>query len=298
MYAAGALYREFEPCEALRPYVRAFFTFTAPAEHDSAPRSLKRQTVFGSGELLCTPLFADGHVSLVFSFGPEYRVDGLWSPGASGPRGHVIGAMSTARAASHGEQVIQVGAYLRAAEARRFTSVPACELTDRIVAIDSLWGRAGSTFETRLGEAHGDAERVALLEAALLKRVAGKRDSSGPVDLAGLAALVLARQGRLSVEQLAKNAGVSRQHLTRVFREEVGVTPKLYCRLARFRAGIVYAGGRLNSDWADVAAHLGYADQSHLIAEFREFSGLTPGKIAQERRFHPFMEPPPGAGAK
>src|SRR5437588_700945 len=122
MYSAGALYREFVPCDALRPYVRAYFTFTAPAEENSAPRSIARQTVFAGGELLCTPLFADGHLSIVFSFGPEYRVDGLWSPGPYGPRGHVIGAMSKARAASHGERIVQVGAYLRAAAARLFTS--------------------------------------------------------------------------------------------------------------------------------------------------------------------------------
>jgi len=290
MYPAGALYREFEPCDALKRYVRAFFTFTAPPEESSVSRSITRQTVFREHELLCTPLCADGHVSIVFSFGPEYRVDGLWSPGPRGPRGHVIGAMSVARAATHGERIVQIGAYLRAAEARRFTSVPACELTDQIVAIDALWGR-GSSLETRLGEAHGDAERVSLLEAALVQRIADERNSrGGAVDLAGIAACALARRGLLTVAQLADAAGVSRQHLTRLFREEVGVTPKLYCRLARFRAGLAYA--RANSDWADVAARLGYADQSHLIAEFREFSGLTPGRIAHERRFHPFMEQP------
>src|SRR5262249_1238000 len=156
MYSAGALYREFEPCDALRRYVRAYFTFTAPAVEDSIARSMTRQTVFAGGELLCTPLFADGHLSIVFSFGPEYRVDGLWSPGPYGPRGHVIGAMTTARPAFHGERVVQVGAYLRAAAARLFTSVPAGELTDQIVAIDTLWGRAGSSLETRIGEAQSD----------------------------------------------------------------------------------------------------------------------------------------------
>jgi AraC-like DNA-binding protein len=38
-----------------------------------------------------------------------------------------------------------------------------------------------------------------------------------------------------------------------------------------------------------VAAELGYADQSHMIAEFRELSSLTPEALATQRWFHPFI---------
>jgi AraC-like DNA-binding protein len=172
------------------------------------------------------------------------------------------------------------GVYLRGALAPLFTHVPACELTDRIVALEDLWG---AELEMRLREANGTAERIGCLESALLARMV-----EGPktrLDVAGLAAWVLRRRGRLTVERMADAAGVSRQHLTRAFRESVGVTPKLYCRLARFRAGLAHTGG----DWADVALELGYADQSHMIAEYREFSGLTPGTLTTQRYFHPFL---------
>jgi AraC-like DNA-binding protein len=77
--------------------------------------------------------------------------------------------------------------------------------------------------------------------------------------------------------------------LTRVFRERVGLAPKSYCNLARFQAGLAYAG-RDGIDWAQAAAALGYADQSHMIAEFRRFSGLTPQTLAAGRWFNPFIE--------
>src|SRR5262249_36962172 len=93
-----------------------------------------------------------------------------------------------------------------------------------------------------------------------------------------------------TVESLASSAGVSRQHLARLFREYVGISPKLYCRLARFQSGLAYAGLGKNVHWAETAIDLGYADQSHMIAEFREFSSLTPQQIATERWFHPFIE--------
>lgn len=295
MNPVGGRYREFAPCEELQRYIRAFFTFTAPAEEAHASRAVTRQTHFRDGELLCSPLFADGHVSIVFSFGPAYRVDGLWSPGPSGPGGHVIGTMSVARPASHGERIVQIGAYVHAAQTRLIMGVPACELTDRIVALADLWGAASSALETRLREAQCDAERIGLLETALVSRIACERNPKAALDLPRLARCVVLRGGRLTVEQLASAAGVSRQHLTRVFREEVGVTPKLYCRLARFRAGLSYTNYHANTDWAETAVHLGYTDQSHLIAEFREFAGLTPGRITFEGRFHPFMKHSVGA---
>ncbi len=195
--------------------------------------------------------------------------------------------MSVARPAAYGERVVQVGAVVHAAQARLLTGVPACELTDQIVGLADLWGNASSELETRLQESQSDAERVDLLEMALVSRIARERNPKAALDLPGLTQWVVLRGGRLTVEQLASATGVSRQHLTRVFREEVGVTPKLYCRLARFQAGLSYVNSRANTDWADAAVHLGYFDQSHLIAEFRQFAGAPPGRIAIERHFPP-----------
>jgi AraC-like DNA-binding protein len=110
------------------------------------------------------------------------------------------------------------------------------------------------------------------------------------LNVPGLAQCILRERGRLKIERLADAAGVSRQHLTRSFREAVGVTPKLFARLARFQAGLAYAGCGTPVDWAQAALELGYADQSHMIAEFREFSSLTPETLARQRWFHPFIE--------
>jgi methylphosphotriester-DNA--protein-cysteine methyltransferase len=103
----------------------------------------------------------------------------------------------------------------------------------------------------------------------------------------GLAAAVLRRKGRVTVEAMACEAGVSRQHLSRAFREHIGVPPKLYSRLARFHAALAYVGSPAQVDWARAAADMGYADQSHMIAEFRQFSGLTPELLVSRYWFHP-----------
>lgn len=289
MSRAVACYREFAPCEALRTHIRAFFSFVPGAEKDPARRPITREVLFGEGDSFCSPLFADGHVSIVFSFGRTCHVDGLWHRNPVGPQGKVIGAMSMVGPTSAGERPEMAGVYFHPAHLSPFTNVPARELTDRIVALEDLWGTAGSELLTELSDAN-EAARIDRLESAMLRRIGAGRRSTVALDVPGLAAWVLRRRGRLTVQCLADAAGVSRQHLTRVFRDCVGVTPKLYCRLARFQSGLAYAGRGKNVDWAQAAVEMGYADQSHMIAEFKEFSSLTPQRLATQRWFHPFIE--------
>lgn len=285
-----ARYREFAPCEALRPYVRALFHFTIePARaREPSSRGSIRETLFHQGQPFWSRLFADGHVSLVFSIGAGYGIEGLWHPRSDDPCGHVIGPMAAAHSASHGDRLIQTGAYLLPAGPSRLTGVPPSELADRVVAAADLWGREGRVIEEQILSASTDC--VDCLERALLRQLRLARCRESSFDFAGLAASINARRGAVGIRELAEQAGVSRQYLARTFREYVGVAPKLYCRLARFSAVLQLAGHGGKIDWARAAAESGFADQSHMIADFRQFSGVTPEKLADS--FHPFLTRP------
>jgi len=285
-----ARYREFEPCPRLRESVRCFFTFAVPAEPDQPRRPVRRELLFNAPGSYTTPLFADSQVSISFSFGAGYRVDGLWGSAESKHCGHVIGAMSSAHPAAHGERVLEVGAYLLPAQAKRFIETPACELTDRILLLADLWGPSGVSLEARIADARSDDDRVRHIELALIERLKVSANHGSAVNVSRLAAFVQQRRGSVSVVELADSAGVTRQHLGRIFQEEIGVPPKLFCRLARFRAALACASQEVKNDGAGMAAELGYTDQSHMIAEFREFSGLTPKPLMLHQRVHPFMD--------
>jgi methylphosphotriester-DNA--protein-cysteine methyltransferase len=80
----------------------------------------------------------------------------------------------------------------------------------------------------------------------------------------------------LSVSDVVHNTGFSQNRFNDMFRQTIGMTPKLFCRIQRFQAVLrcVNFGGRI--DWADVAAAQGFFDQAHLIHDFQALSGLTP----------------------
>ncbi len=66
------------------------------------------------------------------------------------------------------------------------------------------------------------------------------------------------------------------------FREQVGLTPKTAARVLRFRS----LCRRLDAEpvrWAEIAYDCGYADQSHLIREFRKLAGTTPTDFLARR---------------
>jgi AraC-like DNA-binding protein len=286
MPAALAWYREFVPCEALRADVYAFFSFV-PAPLRAPGRALLRDVGFDRASF-SSPQFADGHVSLVFELGRTCDANGHWVADATGCRGTVIGPMSEVGRTEGVDTPEMIGVYFRAAQVDRFLRVPLSDLTDRAVAVEDVWGSRATGLGAELRELD-ELRRIERLESALLARLAAGGRPSSSVDVAQLTDYVVRRRGRETVESLAREAGISRQHLSRLFRERVGIGPKLYCRLARFQAGLEYAGsGR--ADWAQVAAELGYADQSHMIAEFRQFSSLTPHALASRHWFHPFIE--------
>jgi AraC-like DNA-binding protein len=83
--------------------------------------------------------------------------------------------------------------------------------------------------------------------------------------------------GDLTVARLAEDAEVSPKRLIRLFTADVGITPKRYLRLVRFERLRKAVAGRPAVDWARAAAALGYFDQSHLIRDFHDFAGTTPG---------------------
>jgi AraC-like DNA-binding protein len=289
MFPPVVYYREFAPCDALREYVRAFFSFAPPLERPPGSRPLIREVRLGKDDPFCSPFFADGHVSLVFSFEQAWASNSHWRRTLSAPRGEVIGPVSAVGEALIDECPEAVGAFLRAGRSSDLIGTPSAELADRVVNLNDLWGASAAGLLAELVDAR-ETTRIDRLESVLLHRLAQAPAAESALNVPGLAQCILRARGRLKIEQLADAAGVSRQHLTRSFREVVGITPKLFTRLARFQAGLVYAGCGTRIDWAQAALELGYADQSHMIAEFREFSSLTPETLARQRWFHPFIE--------
>lgn len=157
------------------------------------------------------------------------------------------------------------------------------ELSDTVVPLSEIWGADAALVEDRLRAVTSWDERFAMAAAFLWRRAGVPVPSSAgarPPDpeVTRVWRRTVAGRGRIRVEELAAEVGWSRQRLWSRFRAQLGVTPKVAARLARFdHAAHLLAAGRPASA---VAADSGYVDQSHLHRETREFAGLTPAAVA------------------
>ncbi|SFU28269.1 AraC-type DNA-binding protein [Polaromonas sp. YR568] len=86
----------------------------------------------------------------------------------------------------------------------------------------------------------------------------------------------------ITVDTLAREAGLSRVHLTRAFARQFGVPPHIYLnavRIERAQTGMLAGRGL-----AEVAAACGFADQSHFSRRFKGSVGLAPGAWLRQMR--------------
>jgi AraC-like DNA-binding protein len=157
--------------------------------------------------------------------------------------------------------------------------VPANALTDRIVKLQDIWGRSGGEL---CGELLAARSLPALLDR-LADAIARRSHQTFEPASARLArrAIRLLEGDEVRVASVAKRLGVTPRHLRRAFTESVGIGPKDYARTVRLQRAVRMAA--TSNDWVRIAADAGYYDQAHLIADFRELVGLTPGAFVKHR---------------
>jgi len=201
---------------------------------------------------------------------PDGCVDIVYSP-STGPQ--VVGTMTRVKTFTLAAGQIQIGVRFRPGMAPGFVRVPGSQTTDRLLPLDDVWGAKGRQLRTHIEDAKSPQQSIALLEAQLV-------DESEPGIVQKMSAYIVGRSGQVRVDDLAFDAAMSARQLRRLFLEHMGLSPKHFCRVIRFRHSLPRLRNARRGAWTQVALECGYYDQAHFINEFREFSGYTPGEFA------------------
>ncbi|MGW2657598.1 helix-turn-helix domain-containing protein [Streptomyces sp. NPDC001478] len=233
---------------------------------------------FGVRELDRLRMVPHPAVTLLLEFGAGTPV----LDGADGPRSGslVAGAGLGAGGAvvARGQDVECVQVRLSPVTARAILGVSPAELGGAVVPLADLWGPEAARIRERLAVVPSWPDRFALVDTLLARRYAAGPPVDPEVALAWHR--IVAARGPVRVDLLAAEAGWSRKRLWSRFRSQLGLAPKQAVKLVRFD----HAAHRLvaGESAARVAADTGYADQSHLHRDVREFTGTTPAAVARE----------------
>lgn len=125
----------------------------------------------------------------------------------------------------------------------------------------------------QIAEARTCEGMVAIAEAWLTRKIDGRRRGADAADWA--ATRLVAGEAR-SLDRLAQRAGLTPRALHRTFRERVGVSPKLFARIARLDRMIRARNAAPDSDWLSLAIDAGYYDHQHMARDFRELCLSSP----------------------
>jgi methylphosphotriester-DNA--protein-cysteine methyltransferase len=157
--------------------------------------------------------------------------------------------------------------------------LPLVELCNQHVALAELWGSAASELRERVIDAPTAAAKLEKTQRVLSARMAQPpHPAVGPA-----AARIQATAERCRIAELSEAIGLSRRRFEQIFRADIGMTPKAFQRLQRFRGALARIEDAGRVGWAAFAQDRGYYDQAHLINEFRAHSGLTPPEYVASR---------------
>ncbi|WP_224365603.1 helix-turn-helix domain-containing protein [Hyalangium versicolor] len=227
--------------------------------------SVSKERVLPSGAL---SLVISLREDRFFIYGPDERTRLASLPGAI-----VSGAHPTPFAMDVPARGLAIGVCFRPGGAVPFLGVPAHEFEGKQVGLDALWGRAAALLREQLIEASSPHEQFHMLEVFLLARRRYARPTHPGV---AMALRAFGDPSLRSVAEVNGLTGLSPKRLIALFRAEVGLGPKTFWRVRRFREALrrLEPGGPIRG--AELALDCGYCDQAHFNRDFRHFAGLSP----------------------
>jgi AraC-like DNA-binding protein len=252
------------PHPSLRP-----FAGTYQGYRDNTPGELERREI---------PI---GRVVFVASFGEPYRMTNARSGDVTCASSFVAGMHDTHVANRQPGPTAGVQVNLTPIGAHLLLARPMDEIANRTVPLDELLGDGGRSLAARLGDAPDWQSRFAILDEALLERLARARPASRGVVWAWQR--LEETRGCVPIGSLASSLGWSRKRLVAGFRQQVGLAPKTVARILRFNHAVRLINRGAELPWTAIAARAGYYDQAHFIRDFSEFTGMTPTEFVATR---------------
>jgi AraC-like DNA-binding protein len=257
-------YQVFDPSTSLQPFVKCFWTLEAEA----SPSPVRQRVV------------PDGCMEMIFNYGDrfyQYPEDGSC---ILQPQSFIFGQITSfLEIAPSGTTGLVATRFLPEGLAP-FLDCTVASLENKAVAIQDIFGKAGSELEQTIIHSKSNRQRIELIENFLLARL----EKPGTIDNIARACVetILKAQGQLEVTELADKLNIHRRNMERKFRTAVGMSPKQLSRVVRLQSALKLLEKNKYSNLTSLAYESGYYDQAHFIKDFKEFTGISPRSFFAE----------------
>jgi AraC-like DNA-binding protein len=266
MAREGMRYWRLAPDARLRPWILCYWM----VEPDCSTRT--EQSAADADKLQL--LIPDGHSELVFRFAGSFTRWSLLAPDerAQMDTSYVIGGRSESVFTESTGGLRLAGVKLDPRALRALIGMPLTEFRDNPVACDDLGVTALADLEDEVANLRTADQLVSVLDRFFLRRLTDEVSEDTPI--ANLLERIRATRGAQSILQWAREQRIDSRTLERRFVARMGMTPKQYARIERFKQSYRQLSSHRPGERR---AHLEpYYDESHFSREFRHFVGTSP----------------------
>lgn len=205
-----------------------------------------------------------GYINIIFNYGSAYRLVGEDQEMVI-PNTVVIGQMKRVKHVRYGQQLHQIGISLTPLGFIQLFHVPSLKLTERIVQANDVDPDLDELY--RMMMRTKDVEQhIPVINHYLLQKLALNEKDTGRIEK--MLTYVEQEYENLDIVSMANFFGISVSTLERFFKKHIGLTPKAYGDIVKFRKHVEDKGLRRDMQYR-------YYDQSHLIKTSRKFAGKT-----------------------
>ena len=148
------------------------------------------------------------------------------------------------------------------------------ELSDTHVDLNLLKQSDSGALQEKLLNCQSADDMVLLLNQYVLSRINKKKTDTSKIGFA--IDLIRNNSASNSLKPIQNTLCVTEKTLQRMYEKNIGISPRMYKRVCQFNAAFQQLNFRNFLKFSDIAYQNDYADQSHFIRAFKEFTNLTP----------------------
>jgi AraC-like DNA-binding protein len=211
------------------------------------------------------PLFANGTPTLLFSTAP-----GLL--GQTEYYAKLFGQTVQPRELQIQANFRLVAYFLQPYALGGLFNISAGEMTDQPVSLALIPG--GSDLQERLLNACSTDQLLQLIDDYLYRKMVGIKYQDKRITYA--TEKIAANSGKNILVSVQRELHLTERTFQRMFELHVGVSPNMFRRITQFNKAFRQVNSGTVQTLGTMAWSNGYADQSHFIRAFKEFTHLTP----------------------
>lgn len=159
------------------------------------------------------------------------------------------------------------------------------EFTTQFTDAESIIGQELQSVNDQIANALSYAEMIERVEIYLLKQLQKVKKEAHGIDQIGQ--ILLHHPQGYSLDWLANQAHLSPRQFERIFKERMGVGPKLFTRINRFFNAFQQKELHPELDWLSIALDFGYTDYYHLCKDSKQFAQVTPNVLLTQHLLRP-----------